>query len=569
MKKILWVFLALLLILVVVGYNLNRIAEHLANNNIEYLLDQNDPSRLYDYKFNKIKLDIWAGNLEVDGVIVKPRKEAVDSLKKIGQPKRFLLEGQLNDVRLKGLDVIRLITDKEVSIDSFIVMNPVLRILVDPSVKPDTTGPALSKDLLSEKVTYGSINYLLLNNAKIRWINSSEDSSSYFSCDSVSLLVKDLYTDSLMLKSNQTLKFSEALFKGRNFDLNFIKDARLTAKGIDFSFKKNLLILNQVIFRNIDDKRQFTRELKYEKEWFNVKIETLELTSKDIAHWGYIDYLKIDKVRMIDPVILAYKDKRVTDPPFRVKALPAKAIREIKVPLHIESIEIKNGSATYEEIAEKGKLPGRIVFTKINLKAHNFTNVKEILQQHPNFTITGSTDFLDKSTIDLRLDFPILDPHQKFFAKGTITNVKATDLNNILSNMVYAEFKEGDIHKVSFHMTADEEHATGTIDAHYNNLKITLLDTASVNKRKEHVEKRIMALLANAVVRRNNEPESRRYIQGQIDFLRPKNKSVLNYIWNSIKTGLITVAVDPRLSKKLVEKTNEKVKEKEKKYARS
>lgn len=565
MKKLLWVFLTLLLILVVVGFNLNRIAEHLANNNIEYLLDQNDPTRLYDYKFNKIKLDIWAGNLEVDGVVVKPRKEAVDSLKKIGQPKRFLLEGQLNDVRVKGLDVIRFITDREVSIDSFIVINPVLRVLVDPSVKPDTTGPELSKDLLSEKITYGSINYLLLNNAKIRWINYSEDSSSYFSCDSVSLLVKDLYTDSLMMKSDQTLKFTEALFKGRNFDLNFIKDSRLTAKGIDFSFSKNLLILNQVIFKNTEDKKEFTRDLKYEKEWFNVKIETLEVTSKNIAHWGYMDYLKIDTLRLIDPVAVVYKDKRVMDPPFIVKALPAEAIREIKIPLLIETIEIKNGTATYEEIAEKGKLPGRIYFTKINLKARNFTNVKEVLQHHPAFTISGSTDFLNKSTIVLQLDFPILDRQQKFYAKGTITNVKATDLNNILGNMVYAEFKEGDIHKVSFQMTADEEHASGTMDAHYNNLKIALLDTAHVNKRKEHFEKRLLGLLANAVVKRNNEPGTRRYIQGEIDFLRPKNKSVLNYIWNSIKTGLITVAVDPRLSKKLVEKTNDKVKEKEKK----
>lgn len=565
MKKLLWLFLGLLLVLVVIGFSLNRIAEHIANNNVEYLLDQNDPTRLYDYKFNKVKLDIWAGNLEIDGVTVKPRQAAVDSLKRIGQPKRFLLEGQLNDVRLKGLDVIRLLTEKEVSIDSFIVVNPVLRVLVDPSVKPDTSGPALSKDLLSKKLTYGSINYLQLNNAKIRWINSSEDSSSYFSCDSVSLLVKDLYTDSIMMKTNQTLKFTEALFKGRNFDLNFIKDSRLTAKGIDFSFSKNLLILNQVIFKNIDDKKEFTRELKYEKEWFNVKIETLELTSKDIAHWGYIDHLKIDNVRMINPVAVVYKDKRVTDPPFHVKALPAKAIRHIKMPLLIENIEVINGIATYEEIAEKGKLPGRVYFTKINLKAHNFTNVKEVLEKHPSFIITGSTDFLGKSTIVLRLDFPILDPHDKFHAKGTITHVRATDLNNILGNMVYAEFKEGDIHKVSFQLTADDEHATGTVDAHYNNLKIALLDTASVNRRREHIEKKFLGLLANTVVRSNNEPGTRHYIEGQIDFLRPKNKSVLNYIWNSIKIGLISVAVDPRLSKKLVEKQNEKIKDKEKK----
>jgi hypothetical protein len=557
--------LALLLILVVVGFNLNRIAEHLANNNIEYLLDQNDPTRLYDYKFNKIKLDIWAGNLEVDGVMVKPRKEAVDSLKKIGQPKRFLLEGQLNDVRVKGLDVIRFITDREVSIDSFIIINPVLRVLVDPSVKPDTTGPALSKDLLSEKITYGSINYLLLNNAKIRWINYSEDSSSYFSCDSVSLLVKDLYTDSLILKSNQTIKFSEALFKGRNFDMNFIKDARLTAKGIDFSFRKNLLVLNQVIFKNTEDKKEFTRELKYEKEWYNLKIETLELTSHDIAHWGYIDYLKVDTVRMINPVIVVYKDKRLQDPPFIVKPLPAKAIRDIELPLLIEHIEIKNGIATYEEISEKGKLPGRIYFTKINLKAHNFTNVKEVLQHHPSLVVTGSTEFLNKSTIVLRLDFSILDPREKFHAKGTITNVKATDLNNIVGNMAYAEFKDGDIHKVSFQMTGDEEHSYGTIDAHYNNLKIILLDTASVNQRREHIKKKFLGLIANTVVRSNNEPGTKHYVQGQIDLVRPKNKFVLNYLWNSIKVGLISVAVDKRLSKKMVEKANDKIKEKEEK----
>lgn len=565
MKKILWFFLGLLLILVVLGFSLNRIVEHLANNNIEYLLDQNDPTRLYDYKFNKIKLDIWAGNLEIDGVSVKPRKAAVDSLKSIGQPKRFLIEGQLNDIRLKGLDIIRLITDREVSIDSFIVINPVIKLLVDPSVKPDTTGPSLSKDLISQKITYGSVNYLLLNNAKIRWINSSEDSSSYFSCDSVSLLVKDLYTDSLMMKSNQTMKFTEALFKGRNFDLDFIKDARLTAKGIDFSFSKNLLILNQVIFKNVDSKKEFTKDQKYEKEWYNLKIETLELTSKDIAHWGYIDYLKIDKVRMIDPVIVVYKDKRLQDPPFHVKPLPAKAIREIKMPLLVETIEVKNGTATYEEISEKGKLPGRIYFTKINLTAHNFTNVKDVLLRHPSLVITGSTSFLNKSPLTLKLEFPILDTREKFYAQGTIKYVKATDLNNIVGNMAFAEFKEGNIHQVTFHMTGDEEHATGTMDAHYTDLKITLLDTSSVNQKRHHMEKRLMGLLANAVVRTNNEPGTKHYIEGKIDLVRPKNKFVLNYLWNSIKVGLISIAVDPRLSKKLVDKANEKIKEKEKK----
>ena len=565
MKKLLWLVFGLLLILVAIGFSLNSIVEHVANNNVEYLLDQNDPNRLYDYQFKKVKLDIWAGNLEVIGVSVKPRKRAVDSLKNIGRPKRFLLEGQLNDIRMKGLDVIRFITDQEVSIDSFIIVNPTLKILVDPSVKPDTSGPALSKDLLSEKITYGSINTLSLHNAKIRWINSSEDSSSYFSCDSVSLLVKNLYTDSILMKSNQTIKFTEALFKGRHFDLNFIKDTRLTAKGIDFSFSKNLLILNQVIFKNIDDKKEFTRELKFEKEWYNLKIETLELTSKDIAHWGYNDYIKIDNVRMIDPVIVVYKDKRLVDPPFLVKPLPAKAIREMKTALLIENMEIKNGTATYEEISEKGKLPGRIYFTKINLNAKNFTNVREILHNHPSLLITGSTKFLDKSTIDLKLEFPILDPREKFYAQGTITHVKATDLNNIVGNMAYAEFKEGNIHKVTFHMIGDEEHSTGTIQAHYTDLKITLLDTASVNKRKEHIQKKFLGLLANSVVRSNNIPGTKRYIEGQIDLTRPKNKFVLNYLWNSIKVGLISVAIDPRLSKKLVEKQNEKIKAKEKK----
>ncbi|MDB5271891.1 MAG: hypothetical protein JWO58_258 [Chitinophagaceae bacterium] len=563
MKKILWGFLILLLLLAGIIYYLNPIVERLANNNIEYLLDQRDPTRLYDYSFTEIKIDIWSGNLQIKGVKVSPRQTVVDSFAQAGNPKRFLLQGKLNDIRLKGLDMIRFLTEKEVSLDSFIITNPVLRVLVNPSVKPDTSGPSLSRDLLSQRVTYGDIHFLLLKNASIRWINSSEDSNSYFSCDSVSLLVKDLHTDSLMIKSKQTAKFSELIFKGRNFDVGFIKDIILTAKGIDFSYSKNTLTLSQVIFRNEEDKKQFTKEQRFEKAWYNLKIDTVKINSKDIGKWGYSDYLKIDKATMIKPVIVVYKDKRKTDPPFHVKALPGKVIRDIKLPLLIDTIDVKNGTATYEEIVEKGKLPGRIFFTKINLHAYNFTNVRSILHHRPDFTVNGTTSFLNRSTIALRLDFPVLDPHQTFYAKGHITNVKATDLNNIVNNMAYAEFREGDIHKVSFDMVGDEESSHGTLQADYTDLKIALLDTASVNKHRAHFEKRLIGLFANAVVRTNNMPGTHHYKEGKINLLRPKNKFVLNYIWNSIKVGLITIAVDPRLSKKLVEKTNEKIKEKE------
>ncbi|HSZ72212.1 MAG TPA: hypothetical protein VK750_06010 [Cytophagaceae bacterium] len=564
MKKILWVFLILILLLATVGFNLSRMVEKLANDNIEYLLDTSDSTRLYDYSFKEIKLDVWKGDFQIRGVRVQPRQTVVDSFIKAGHPKRFLVDGQLNDIRLRGLDMIRLLTDQEVSIDSFIITNPVIHVLVDPSVKPDSLGPALSKDLLSQKVTYGNINFLLLKNATISWINANADSSSYFTCDSVSILVKDLYTDSLLMKTTQTLKFSEFVFKGKNFDVGFVENAILTAKGIDFSYSKNQLVLNQVIFKNEGTKKQFTKALKYEAAWYNLKIDTVQLTSKDISRWGYNDYLKIDQATLVNPIIVVYKDKRLVDPPFRVKPLPSKLIRELKIPLLIDRIEVKNGTATYEEIVEKGELPGRIFFTRINLQATNFTNVKSILYRRPNFSVKGSTAFLNKSKIVLHLDFPVLDKRETFYAKGSITNVKATDLNNIVNNMVYAKFKAGDIHAVSFDMTADNERSRGTMTADYTGLKIVLSDTATVNKRKSRMENFFLGLMINSVIRTNNIASSKHhYRTGEIDLARPKNKFILNYIWNSIKVGLITIAVDSRISKKLVEKTNERIIEKE------
>ena len=49
------------------------------------------------------------------------------------------------------------------------------------------------------------------------------------------------------------------------------------------------------------------------------------------------------------------------------------------------------------------------------------------------------------------------------------------------------------------------------------------------------------------VLKKNNIPNTKHYVQGTIHLMRPKNKGVPNYFWNAIKSGLISTVVDPKL----------------------
>src|SRR5690606_37674503 len=145
---------------------------------------------------------------------------------------------------------------------------------------------------------------------------------------------------------------------------------------------KNKLTLQAIKFRNTLSKTDFTKHQKYEKEWYDVSIKAITLSSKNTLHWSKGGYIHINKICIDDPSMLVYKDKRLKNPPFIEKKLPSFAIRHIPFPILVDTIEIHNGTVKYQEIVETGKTPGEVSFTRLHLQAYHLTNIKSLLKKN-------------------------------------------------------------------------------------------------------------------------------------------------------------------------------------------
>ncbi len=540
-----------LLVLVALVCSFNYTIRYIVNNNLVDIINYKRPNRIYDYTYSNATLDLWNGDLEIHDVTIHPRKNILDSLARIGQHKRILLEGSLNTLQLLNLNILRLVVHQEILIDSFLLIKPSIDLHLNTKVKGDNS-ETFTKDLIAETLSYGKINFLSLENASIRWIGIEKDTAVYFSCDSVSLTMTNIYTDSTILKKKEPIAFKELLFIGRNFKINTLKDFLFGAKSIEYCYSKNMLELKTIVFKNKLDKVTYTQNQHYEKEWYDIAIPRMNLTSKNTLRWIEGGYLNINKISIDQPNVRVYRDKRLTNPLFKEKSLPSHAIRNISFPLLIDTIEINQGKIQYEEIVETGKNPGKVSFTDFHVNAFHLTNIDRFLKKDANFTVNLKTLLFGEAPIDVQLKFPIQDQSDKFYASGNIKNLEAVTLNKLLSNMAFVEFKKGYIHFLSFQFTANNDSAIGTIDAHYTDLKIAILDTNELFSTRHHKQKKAMGLVANTFLKTNNIPNTKHYVQGNINAERKKEKFIFNYLWQCIKSGLISTTINPKLYAKVV-----------------
>lgn len=540
-----------LLIVVALFLIVNYTLHYLVNNKLNEIINYNSEKSIYQYTFSKAHLNLWEGDIEIHDVKIHPRKSILDSLALIGQYKRIVLDGSLNTLMVKNIDIVRLLLHQEISIDSFLLIKPSIDIRLNTKIKADDRGD-FTKDIISQTLSYGKIKFLALENAKVRWMGASKDTSVYFSCDSVSLNIYDLYTDSVIIKKQEPVVFSELVFEGSNFNLNVIKDFSLTARKIKYCNSKDNVSLEKIVFKNTLNKIAFTHQQRFEKEWYSVNVARVSIQSNNTLDWVDGGYVSIDKIKIEQPHITIYRDKRLENAIGKEKQLLSPMIRNLPVPILIDTIEAVQGTIKYQEVVEKGKKAGEISFTNFMLKAHHLTNIDSLLKKHPLFNVAVKANLLGSAPLAVKLSFPIQDVADKFYASGNIQKMEAVALNTLLINMLFIEFKKGTIHSVSFDLTADKERARGTLDVHYSGLKFVILDTTELFDHKMHKNKKVLGFIANTLLKSNNIPGSKKYVQGTINALRPKNKSILNYLWLSIKSGLTSTALNPKLYAKMM-----------------
>jgi hypothetical protein len=95
--------------------------------------------------------------------------------------------------------------------------------------------------------------------------------------------------------------------------------------------------------------------------------------------------------------------------------------------------------------------------------------------------------------------------------------------------------ESGDMKLLSFQFTYDDIASSGEVEMNYENLRILSLK----EKEKKTMIDKLKTLLINTFIAKNkneNTPEENR--KGTIEFTRDPKRSIFNYWWNSLFTGV-------------------------------
>ena len=155
---------------------------------------------------------------------------------------------------------------------------------------------------------------------------------------------------------------------------------------------------------------------------------------------------------------------------------------------------------------------------------------------------------MDEGDLIMNGNFNFLDTNNTFNIRGSLGEMDMTAVNPILENVAFVSIKSGTLKKFSFNFEADDNYAKGKLSFGYFKFKIFLINKKT--GEPEGLTEGLASWFANTFLINTRNPHLGRFKQGDVFYRRDKRKSIVNYVWKSIFSGIKT-SIGAQTQKKL------------------
>lgn len=432
----------------------------------------------------------------------------------------------ISKITIDGTKWIPLLLGKGFSSDKIIIANPQLAF----NMSEKTTDTGSSGQNWNKKPNI-AVKKLEVRNADA----TIKEKNGDLNVSGVNISLDDFSTD-----TTQTYRF-----KGFS-----AKSYLITADGLSLPFSKTLYSLQckKLSFNGtgkkskIDTIKIISNSSKYEigskrgveTDWFDfvfdgIRIDNFELNKLLQQQSVVASYFIINNFNGT-----AFRDKRLPFPKKPDTKLPMEIIDSLPLGLHIDSAMIKNANITYEERVQATDEAGKVFFTNLEAKFFQVSNIKN--------RITGPTklvaraNFMNKPLLKANFEMPNKKFPVQYRASGSFEAAKLEIFNRMLEENMSAEIRKGQMNSLAFDFQYNNNLSEGALVMDYSNLKIDVL------KKKDDTKSELKSFFVNSIFLRNNsKADDGNYKTGEIHFERDKKKSIFNYWWKSLASGMKSI----------------------------
>lgn len=268
----------------------------------------------------------------------------------------------------------------------------------------------------------------------------------------------------------------------------------------------------------------FSKVIEKETDLYTISARNIAITDKnsDLFINPVID---INKVEIDGLNCNIYHDLAPADD-HDPRVLFSKKLRNVKMPLFVKTVSIKNSALVYEEDAENGNIPGKLTFDKFGILINNVNNGK--IKGRPTvITADANFAFYESAKTNVVWKFDVMNLQDEFTIKGHIQKLSADNVNLFVRPYLNITL-DGKIDYLKFDYHGNNVGIAGKFYFKYNDMYVNLLN-------KKGKERKVLSTVANWFVKNESKGEPTHVV---IEKKRDPDKSFFNMLWQGIMEGL-------------------------------
>ena len=268
-----------------------------------------------------------------------------------------------------------------------------------------------------------------------------------------------------------------------------------------------------------------------ETDWYDLNVDTIALRNFSLNSALKDSSFVVSGIWMRDLTMIAFRDKRLPFPEKPDTKLPPEMIANLPFGFHIDSLQLENANIIYQEHWEYNDEPGEVTFDALNAKIHTISNRQDLISGETQIDV--SCKLLEAAPFTVQFNFPNKKYPIANSAKGRLEAMPMKPFNSLFRSSASTNLDSGTIDELEFDFTYNNDQSTGTLNFKYDDLKVSSFEP------KDGDTKKVKSFLLNTfIVREQNPDKNGNLKQGEIGFERDKKKSIFNYWWKSVLSGI-------------------------------
>ncbi len=309
---------------------------------------------------------------------------------------------------------------------------------------------------------------------------------------------------------------------------------RLEIDKLTYSLQSGSFTLDHFRMVPLMTPHELPETLGHQTDHFDITSGRIQIRDIRMDEWFESNEIVAGAILVDDLGLSISRDKNFPDKPRTELPLLNKQFFDFKFAASIDTLIWNGGSIAYREMEEEQNTFAEIKFTDL---AIHFSKIQN-RNRSQNIRANARSKLMGGADLNVEFDFSLAD-NAAHHVKGELGKMYLTELNPVLEPLAFARIKEGQLHSLNFDFRADNMESVGSLTAIYEDLSFRTLDKETL---EESTGNNIISYLANAVVIRSSNSENGTRI-GEIKFEREKDRSIFNYWWKSLRTGLKSTAL--------------------------